>query len=162
MSGLVAHDELLDRVTARIARGDLDEAAVALVALRRTLGATGGGEVVGPLRELAAGLPASQLVALLRALLRHRRHDRSWHADSVIGALCPLLPAELPADLVAELLTFAVDSSYDIPVMTLARLVAQQLRHGALPPAVLATMERRQRESLWLRELAATAAARTG
>jgi hypothetical protein len=154
MSGPVM--EQLDRVADQITRGDLDAAAAALVAARRS----GGGAGLRPLLEPLAELPEPQLVALVRALLRLHRDDGGWHADSVLGALCPLLPDDLPADLVAELLVFAVDSSYDMPVMTLARLVAQQLRHGALPPAVLATMERRKRESLWLRELAATAAAR--
>ncbi|MEV4410716.1 hypothetical protein [Catellatospora sp. NPDC049609] len=154
MSGPVM--EQLDRVAERIARGELDAAAAGLVAARRA----GGGAGLRPLLEPIATLPEPQLLALVRALLRLRRDDGGWHTDSVLGALCPLLPQDLPADLVAELLTFAVDSSYDIPVLTLARLVAQQLRQGALPPAVLAVMERRKRESLWLRELAATAAAR--
>ncbi|GAA2401699.1 hypothetical protein Cme02nite_58120 [Catellatospora methionotrophica] len=160
MSGLVTHTELLDRVARSADAGDFDAAASSLVALRRSGGAAGG-DGLRPLLDLAAGLPPAHLQALLRALLRLRRADRGWHADSVIGALCPLLPGELPPDLVAELLAFAEDSSYDIPVMTLAKLVALHLRHAPLPPAVLATVRRRERESLWLRELAATAAARS-
>jgi hypothetical protein len=154
MSGLVTYAELLDKAESLTDRGDLDAAASALVALRRSGGSA---HAMRPLLDLAAGLPVPRLAGLVRALLRLRRDDRGWHVDSVIGALCPLLPDELPPDLVADLLAFAADSSYDIPVLTLARLAAQQLHHGGLPPAVLAVMERRQRESLWLRELAATA-----
>lgn len=160
MSGLVTYTELLDRVDRLAAGGEFEAAASALVALRRSGGAAGV-DGLRPLLDLAGGLPPARLTAVLQALLRHRRADPGWHVDSVIGALCPLLPGELPPDLVAELLTFAEDSSYDIPVMTLAKLVALHLRHAPLPPAVLATMERRKRESLWLRELAATAAARS-
>lgn len=156
MSRPVTYAEHLDLVTARIAGGDLDAAAAGLVAARRA----GGGAGLRPLLEPVAQLPGPQLIALVRALLRQRRDGGGWPVDSVLGALCPLLPADLPPDLVAELLAFAVDSSYDLPVLPLARLVSQQLRHGALPPAVLALLERRRRESLWLRELAASAAAR--
>ncbi|BCJ74042.1 hypothetical protein CS0771_35860 [Catellatospora sp. IY07-71] len=156
MSRPVTYAEHADQVTAWITSGDLDAAAAGLVAARRA----GGGAGLRPLLEPVAALPRPQLTALVRALLRQRRAHGGWPVDSVLGAVCPLLPPDLPPDLVAELLTFAVDSSYDLPVMTLAGLVAQQLRHGALPPAVLALMERRKRESLWLRELAASAAAR--
>ncbi|MFD0597754.1 hypothetical protein ACFQZ4_40220 [Catellatospora coxensis] len=95
MSGLVTYTELLDRVDRLAAGGEFEAAASALVALRRSGGAAGV-DGMRPLLDLAGGLPPARLTAVLQALLRHRRADPGWHVDSVIGALCPLLPGELP------------------------------------------------------------------
>ncbi|MDI1462385.1 hypothetical protein QEZ54_15550 [Catellatospora sp. KI3] len=157
MTAQATYAQRLARIEAHIAAHDLAEAASELVSLRR-----GGGMAdsagASSLPGMAATLPPPTLIALVRALLAHRGTDGGWHTDAVLGALCPLLPPELPPDLVRDLLLFAADSAYDMPVMTLAGLVAQQLRHGPLPQALLATMHRRQRESLWLRQLTARAA----
>src|SRR5690349_20652374 len=71
MSGLVTYAELLDKAESLTGRGDLDAAASALVALRRS----GGSQAMRPLLDLAAGLPVPRLTGLVRALLRLRRDD---------------------------------------------------------------------------------------